>query len=819
MPPVHGFAALLFLVATQPTHVDRYGDPLPPGAVARLGTVTQRQAEVWVIHFAHDGRTFHGLAGDTWTRWDAATGRRLQSVRLPGGRAWLSEDGSTAMCVDASGVHRVIDCATRRVRLVLPDWADFTQVTHPLSPDGRYVAGFDRKHGGVKPQNVRVWDTATGAVRNLGPQGDVMCQVRFSPDGTRLVAHSGLMATCWDRATGKRLWQTKPVPLDWHPVLFSPDGRLIAATKRSGPGRVEVWDADTGRAPAGLKRPPDTYHQPLGFTADHEALVLADLNEAVAWNLRTGKYQHRAPVHRAAGLSPDGRYVIATPDRVLERWDLTTGKQLYPDTSERGHTGALLAATFDPTGRRVITASWDNTIRVWDARSGRLLTTHAVPPDGDAYKLDVMFARDGRRALVATPQRKRAAPRVALVVDLETGKADKSCNWVPLRNVPNVIAGPDHRPSDWVRWNFQAGHSYPRTGVVIPLPHFTGRRRQGIAADFRQAAPVLVPPRDRSAKELRDLPGVTLSVPDGVACGDVEFTADERFVAVRVCRRTPNADHPIQTGDQLGVQIWDTLTGGRLVRLPAHGTGPVRLACGGRFLVGLEPDGLAVWRVATGRRVAFDSAVGCDTALALSPDGRTALTTHRDGTSLVWDIASARRVPGKVPPTPADLLADWEALGDPNPARRLAALWHLVDHPAQSVPFLRAKAVPENRVPAEAVRKLIAELDHDDFRTRDAAEKQLRRLGAPVYPLLSEAAAGRISPEQADRLGRLLARLDSRHRRPLAAADLPRAWAVAALERIGTPAARAVLRELTGAGDRRLTHEAKAALARLAGGK
>src|SRR5262245_1636546 len=84
---------------------DRYGDPLPPGAISRIGTVRLRhQEEVWSVIFSPDGQTviaggpFHvaGEEVDAVRFWDVRTGKLVRSLRgqpFGSGCLALSADG------------------------------------------------------------------------------------------------------------------------------------------------------------------------------------------------------------------------------------------------------------------------------------------------------------------------------------------------------------------------------------------------------------------------------------------------------------------------------------------------------------------------------------------------------------------------------------------------------------------------------------------------------------------------------------------------------------------------------------------------------
>ena len=102
----------------------------------------------------------------------------------------------------------------------------------------------------------------------------------------------------------------------------------------------------------------------------------------------------------SAAFSPDGtRIVTASWDDTARIWDANTGKEIK---ILEGHKGMVNSAAFSPDGTRIITASDDKTARIWDANTGKeikileghenTVTSAAFSPDGTRI---VTASRDG----------------------------------------------------------------------------------------------------------------------------------------------------------------------------------------------------------------------------------------------------------------------------------------------------------------------------------------------------------------------------------------------------------------------------------------
>jgi hypothetical protein len=98
---------------------DRYGDPLPPGARARIGTIRLKaRGRVHGLVFARDGKTFLSLGSQTLPEtntaqlWDARTGREL--LAFPVTKRKILPDGQTLASWDEHGQFRFWDMTTAK---------------------------------------------------------------------------------------------------------------------------------------------------------------------------------------------------------------------------------------------------------------------------------------------------------------------------------------------------------------------------------------------------------------------------------------------------------------------------------------------------------------------------------------------------------------------------------------------------------------------------------------------------------------------------------------------------------------------------------
>jgi len=213
--------------------------------------------------------------------------------------------------------------------------------------------------------------------------------VAFSRDGKRLAADTGGDVVVWDVATGKEVHSLKvreagiseaarktiyfvsPV------VSFEGIDRLCWADPG---GAIVVWDLTTGRRIGGADARADGIAAAVAFSPDGRLVASApDPRVALVRETATGRILHEMPGELYAtlvALSPDGRTAAVVRERgtasasEITIWDLDAKRPLRTFVAHGTRTTSLV---FGPDGRRLVSASLDRTVKVWDVSNGREL--------------------------------------------------------------------------------------------------------------------------------------------------------------------------------------------------------------------------------------------------------------------------------------------------------------------------------------------------------------------------------------------------------------------------------------------------------------
>jgi serine/threonine protein kinase/WD40 repeat protein len=260
-------------------------------------------------------------------------------------------------------------------------------------------------------RTVRVWDFKTGkelrqfetadVPQNPGSSGEreapgEFAAITLSADATEAVTGSTGGAVCiWDVATGKLLRQFTKHSATVYAVTSDDEGRVLSG------GRDQVarlWDLKTGNVLLELAGN-RSHVRTTAISPDGKTALTGGLDKVVRhWNLTEPKLLHEFPQEDwvwSVKFMPSGKSAVITSGKVARIIDL----ELKTSTLElRGHTGTITSVDRSEDGRWIATSSYDRTVRLWSADTGKLVTEYTGHRD---WVWKVAFTPDGEHVMSA----------------------------------------------------------------------------------------------------------------------------------------------------------------------------------------------------------------------------------------------------------------------------------------------------------------------------------------------------------------------------------------------------------------------------------
>jgi WD40 repeat protein len=539
----------------------------------------------------------------------------------------VSENRSVLAVGDSSGL-RLYDVLSGKLIRTLKVGAKVAAIA--FSPDGRLVAT-------ASPNGyVTVWEVASGrAVHRLSHAGHPVRSVAFSHDGRLLATGSNnRRAEIWNVAT----WQlaVPPVP---HPhavslVAFSPDDRLLLTVDGANARLIDVATGQIVNVLAqrdGIRTAtfsPDGAFVATGGTGIHATGQL--------WSVPDGRAVGKVLAGHGGDIvsesfSPEGKLLVtASEDDTARVWSVPDGDLV---TNLVAHRNPVRTAVFSPDSRWIVTASRDGTARVWDlGGSSRFLLAGDRGPLSAAF-----FTRDGRSVVTTsddgsarlwdpgtTPELKR--------LGIHSAACAKPPNRPPSCPQPSAVNTVSVSPDG--RFALSAGDD----GTVRVWPLGGGRART-----------LQLGGRVTTASWSHDGKSILAASDNGTA--RVWRASDGRVVStllhgapIRAAAFSPDDERVVTAGDDGIARLWKTVGGARLHELHHGGAvNAVFFSPDGRLVATGGADGLGrIWRVRDGGSVrTLEGHNAAIVDLAFSPDGNWLATASKDHTARIWSVQGA----------------------------------------------------------------------------------------------------------------------------------------------------------------------------------
>lgn len=654
-----------------PVGTDLYGDPLPPGAVARLGTVRfrrERDFGLAGVAFLADSKTVLTAQGRAIQFWDSATGQPVRELRTE--PVWLvgfaiSQDGKQ---IAVSGEHpwingkpglvevRVYDASSGKLLRTFPrpDVRNLYCERLTFSADGKLLFSLGL-NGVLRAEEI---DSGKQRLERKFPADYVQALV-CSPDGSYLAIASGpnsrkLFLWKWREEEPREL---KAPEYGARDISFSPDGKWLVGTGET-PGPLHFWEVATGRL-LQQREPADRayyYTRPV-FTPNGKSLVISLYGRKGSGSRiellepATGQSQGFLPTTGVRlVISPDSQRLAGIVGTGMRIWDLATRQELAADNE--AHFWPPTHLVVSERGL-IVTAAQDD-IRLWDAVTNKQRFAHrldarlgavSLSPDGSLLAISSLddtvrlFATDSGREIYRLPGHGRYGSRRTLAF-LADGKSLLS--W-----------GDDFYLR---RWDVKTGralleHAIRPSGFAVPDYNDENTRlvKLGPGEGGTTFSNAVFSPDGRT---------LMMQVGGHFHAFDVQTGKEKRKIASPLeggyaPLTAPDGRHllaglPLRSADgNHDLILWGPDSGERLrLRLPGDSGSPLAFSPDGRsFATALDsPAEIRVFETSSGqerRRIkGFRSHVR---SLAFLPDGRRLASGMSDSTILIWDLTAPAR--------------------------------------------------------------------------------------------------------------------------------------------------------------------------------
>ncbi|MBW4475047.1 MAG: NACHT domain-containing protein [Stenomitos rutilans HA7619-LM2] len=354
-----------------------------------LGTLVGHTNQVYSVAFSPDNHTIASSSDDQTVRlWDTSTEKCLKILQ-----GYTNKVCSVAFSPDsktlASGAEdqtlRLWNLSTSQCVKILEGHTGWVWSV-AFSPDGQTLAS------GSKDRTVKLWNVSTGECLNTlqGHTGWVW-SVAFSPDGQTLASASeDQTVKLWNVSTGECL-STLQGHTGWvWSVAFSPDGQTLASASEDQ--TVKLWNFYTGECLSTLQGHTNRVRS-IAFCTDGRIIISGSGDCTIkVWDIYNSRCLRTLSGHTkevwTISLSPNSQTLASSSndhsDSVVRLWDIHTGQLLQ---SLEGHSDGVLSVAFSFDGQSLATSSQDETIKLWNVRTGKWLKILKVPQPYEGMKI------------------------------------------------------------------------------------------------------------------------------------------------------------------------------------------------------------------------------------------------------------------------------------------------------------------------------------------------------------------------------------------------------------------------------------------------
>ena len=329
---------------------------------------------------------------------------------------------------------------------------------------------------------------------------------------------------------------------------------------------------------------------------------------------------HNNIIYSASFCPDDKKIATASYDNTAKIWDAKTG-QLLADIS--GHSELVHSAIFSFDGKKILTASEDSTAKIWDAESTILLLNFNQYPQS---VISADFSFDDKMILMVYRD------NTAKIWDAETGKLISNLTG-HSESITSASFSKDNKKILTASWDSTSKIWDARTGKLLAI--LTGHSSTVYSARFSPDGGKIVTASNDSYAKIWN-----------AETGKLLIDLNGHTSCVNSANFSPDGKKIVTASDDNYLKIWDTESGKLLLDIKGHNDkiNAANFSPDGKKIVTFSRDKICkLWDAETGNLLVELKGHSADlNSASFSSNGEKIVTASNDMTAKIWSIKTGK---------------------------------------------------------------------------------------------------------------------------------------------------------------------------------
>ncbi|BBM86144.1 caspase family protein [Candidatus Uabimicrobium amorphum] len=591
----------------------------------------QHNSDYYSITFSpHDGILAFALDKEI-VLYNYFTGTEIRTFRGHSARinfVTFSPDGKTLASASDDKTVKLWDLNGKEITNITGHAKRVNSIA--FSPDGRTLVSASND------KTVKLWNTRGKNIANITGHTENVNSVAFSPGGKFIASASDdKTVKLWD-IHGKEIVNITGHTENVNSVAFSPDGKFIASA--SDDKTVKLWDTH-GKEIVNITGHTESVNS-VAFSPDGKTIASASDNHAPKlWETATGKLIPCITEHASetefvtilggstknfVAFSPDGKTLAASNNI----WNVNTGKKI---SQVVGHKAPTESLSFSPDGKTLASVSVDNTIIIWEAKTGRQIAKYTL----NGFATQVSFNHNGKILIYSEIDSDNEKSTIILQ-DVEKNRKLQSIAIDGL--VRGLIFGSDNKK---LIYSLQNGE--------VRLHDILTNKTTELAKHGKPVTAIALSPNGQILCSASKDDVIIQNIFSGKKLMPPEFFSSTTSIAF-----SPNGKTLAFSSNDSKIHLWDMESNRKLATFEKSIRPLLSVAFSpdGKSIAASWGDQILIWDIASGKQTLnLTGRTSKFFRIAFSPDGKNLASTSAEGAVRVWDITTPEEIKKITPKT------------------------------------------------------------------------------------------------------------------------------------------------------------------------